>query len=220
MISDLFSSLDCIQAGKLSTFIWLTPIILSSIFAISNTWSQRHAKAILNMISTNGDTRQKALAGFPLILFSLIVYLLFLNYVGLIPFAYGPTSNIWISASLAVVFWSSLIFSGWSKFPVESAAHFAPSGAPGALAPLLIVIETASLLIRPITLSVRIIANIRAGHIVIGLIASTFASATLARLPFVFIAHIGYNIFEVFVCGIQAYVFTLLVKLYGEEHPV
>jgi ATP synthase subunit 6 len=153
------------------------------------------------------------------LLFALIVYLLVLNFSGLIPFVYGPTRNIWVSASLALTCWGLLILSGWTKFPIESAAHFAPSGAPNGFLPFLVVIETARIIIRPLTLTIRIIANIRAGHIIIGLIATTLAACRLIGFIIVLIIHIGYNIFEIFVCSIQAYVFSLLVKLYGEEHP-
>nr|YP_010574739.1 ATP synthase F0 subunit 6 [Carminodoris armata]UZI00309.1 ATP synthase F0 subunit 6 [Carminodoris armata] len=219
MMSDLFSALDCMQVGKLSFFMWATPILLASVFSISSSWGQSYMKTLLTMISTNSETRQKALPAFPLMLFALMLFLLSMNFLGLVPFVYGPTSNIWISASLAVVFWTTLILSGWTKFPVESAAHLAPAGAPGGFVPFLVVIETASILIRPLTLSIRIIANISAGHIIMGLIATSLASCSLMSLGFVFSAHIVYNMFEVFVCTIQAYVFSLLVKLYGEEHP-
>nr|AUJ21232.1 ATP synthase F0 subunit 6 [Hypselodoris bullocki] len=174
---------------------------------------------ILMLISINSETRQKMLPGFTLMLYTLMLYLLFMNFVGLVPFVYGPTSNIWVSASMALVFWGLLISSGWVKFPMESAAHFAPAGAPSSFVPFLVVIETASILIRPLTLTIRIIANISAGHIIMGLIATSLVASSLASLGFVFMAHIGYNLFEVFVCTIQAYVFSLLVKLYGEEHP-
>nr|YP_009987765.1 ATP synthase F0 subunit 6 [Phyllidiopsis krempfi]QNL17302.1 ATP synthase F0 subunit 6 [Phyllidiopsis krempfi] len=219
MLSDLFSSLDCMQAGKLSVLMWTLPIMMASLFSISSSWSQSYKKVFLTMISTNSETRQKALLGFPLMLFTLMSILLAMNFLGLIPFVYGPTSNIWISASLAVVFWSLLIFSGWMKFPKESAAHFAPAGAPSAFIPFLVVIETVSILIRPLTLTIRIIANISAGHIIMGLIATSFTTCTLLTLGPIISVHIGYNMFEVFVCSVQAYVFSLLIKLYGEEHP-
>nr|YP_004222209.1 ATP synthase F0 subunit 6 [Chromodoris magnifica]ABK92237.1 ATP synthase F0 subunit 6 [Chromodoris magnifica] len=219
MMSDLFSSLDCMQAGSFSVLMWMIPIFFSSMFIVTNSWTHSYSKTLLSVISTNSETRQKALPVFTLMLYALMMYLLLMNFLGLVPFVYGPTSNIWISASLALVFWSLLIFSGWMKFPVESAAHFAPAGAPGGFIPFLVVIETASILIRPLTLTIRIIANISAGHIIMGLIASSLASATIYTMGFIFVAHIGYNMFEVFVCTIQAYVFSLLVKLYGEEHP-
>nr|YP_009271544.1 ATP synthase F0 subunit 6 [Hypselodoris festiva]ANX10024.1 ATP synthase F0 subunit 6 [Hypselodoris festiva] len=220
MMTDLFSSLDCMQAGSFSIFMWITPISLAAVFVLSNTWGQNYTKTILALISINSETRQKMLPGFTLMLFTLMLYLLLMNFLGLVPFVYGPTSNIWVSMSLALVFWSLLIFSGWMKFPMESAAHFAPAGAPSSFVPFLVIIETASILIRPLTLTIRIIANISAGHIIMGLIATSLASSTGFTIGLVFLAHIGYNMFEVFVCSIQAYVFSLLVKLYGEEHPV
>nr|YP_010574765.1 ATP synthase F0 subunit 6 [Verconia nivalis]UZI00336.1 ATP synthase F0 subunit 6 [Verconia nivalis] len=219
MMTDLFSALDCMQSEKFSIFSWITPILLASVFTITNSWNQTYTKTILAFISINSETRQKALPALTLMLYCLMMYLLFMNFVGLVPFVYGPTSNIWISASLALVFWSLLIFSGWAKFPVESAAHFAPAGAPSGFIPFLVVIETASIIIRPLTLTIRIIANISAGHIIMGLIATSLAASTVFNFLLIFSAHIGYNMFEVFVCSIQAYVFSLLVKLYGEEHP-
>ena len=109
--------------------------------------------------------------------------------------------------------------SGWASYPKESAAHLAPAGAPAGLIPVLILIETISLLIRPITLTVRLIANISAGHIVISLIANCLVRSSLTVIIPVFFIYTGYNIFEVFVCFIQAYIFSLLIKLYAEEHP-
>nr|AOQ30896.1 ATP synthase F0 subunit 6 [Pleurobranchaea sp. TY-2016] len=152
-------------------------------------------------------------------MFGLMGFILFMNLLGLIPFVYAATSSIWVAASLALVFWSLLIISGWTKFPIESAAHLAPSGAPAALVPLLIVIETVSICIRPITLMVRLIANISAGHIIMGLIANALAVTAIKISIVAFPVHVGYSMFELFVSFIQAYVFALLVKLYSEEHP-
>jgi F-type H+-transporting ATPase subunit a len=96
----------------------------------------------------------------------------------------------------------------------------APSGAPGALMPFLILIETISILIRPITLTVRLVANISAGHIILALLANVLSSslgifswsACVAIIIF-------YYLFEIFVSFIQAYIFTLLIRLYITEHP-
>nr|NP_702983.1 ATP synthase F0 subunit 6 [Tyrannodoris europaea]AAL91058.1 ATP synthase F0 subunit 6 [Tyrannodoris europaea] len=219
MMSDLFSALDCMQAGSFSTLMWLTPIVMACLFSVTSSWGQSYTKTALTLISTNGETRQKSLPGLPLMLFSLMLFLLSMNFLGLVPFVYGPTSNLWVSGSLALVFWSSLIISGWVKFPVESAAHIVPGGSPVGLVPLLVLIETGSIFIRPLTLTIRIIANISTGHIIMGLIANVLVSSSLLGTGIAFVAHLGYNTFEVFVCTIQAYVFTLLVKLYAEEHP-
>merc|ERR1711893_531541 len=87
------------------------------------------------------------------------------------------------------------------------------------LIPFLVLVETVRIIIRPLTLTVRLIANIRAGHIVMSLIANCLVRASISALIPVFLINVGYTLFEVFVCFIQAYIFTLLVKLYAEEHP-
>jgi ATP synthase subunit 6 len=142
-----------------------------------------------------------------------------MNLIGLTPFTYGGTSSLWTARSLALVLWFSLLLSGWVKFPKESAAHLAPAGAPGALIPFLVLVETIRILIRPLTLTVRLIANIRAGHIVISLISNCLRSVGIITIIPLLAVNVGYTLFEVFVCFIQAYIFSLLVKLYSEEHP-
>nr|YP_009040292.1 ATP synthase F0 subunit 8 [Aplysia kurodai]AGT53693.1 ATP synthase F0 subunit 6 [Aplysia kurodai] len=219
MMSDLFSSLDCGQLGSLSLFLWFSPITVASMFFVSSTWTVHPAGMLMLMIALNSDTRAKALLPMPLFLFSLMFYLVTLNLIGLVPFVYGVTSNLWVAASLALVLWGLLLVSGAVIDPVSSAAHLTPAGAPPALIPFLILVETISILIRPLTLTVRLIANISAGHIVMSLIANCLVSLTSAALVSMFLLNVGYTLFEVFVCVIQAYIFTLLVKLYAEEHP-
>nr|YP_010032941.1 ATP synthase F0 subunit 6 [Protaeolidiella atra]QOW38675.1 ATP synthase F0 subunit 6 [Protaeolidiella atra] len=219
MFADLFSALDCMQVGWMSNFMWIIPLMIAGLFTTSYTWGQSKTKAFLSLMSTNSETQQKSLPGIPLLIFSLMGFILSSNLLGLIPFVYGTTTNIWIVMSLAFVFWGLMVVSGWIKFPKESAAHLAPAGAPAALVPLLVLIETVSVCIRPLTLTVRLIANISAGHIIMGLVANALTVTALHITALTFIVHVGYNIFEVFVCFIQAYIFSLLVKLYSEEHP-
>nr|YP_010836951.1 ATP synthase F0 subunit 6 [Dendronotus frondosus]WGC92344.1 ATP synthase F0 subunit 6 [Dendronotus frondosus] len=219
MCTDLFSALDCMQIGWMSTFLWTTPILTSGIFISSNSWGQSNSKIFLSILSTSSETNHKSLPGLPLFVFGLMGFLLLNNLLGLVPFVYGVTSNIWMAASLALIFWTLIVLSGWAKFPVESAAHLAPAGAPAALVPLLVLIETISLLIRPLTLTLRLVANISAGHIIMGLIANVLTITAIHTTALALFVHVGYNMFEVFVCFIQAYVFSLLIKLYCEEHP-
>ncbi|YP_003695.1 ATP synthase F0 subunit 6 (mitochondrion) [Aplysia californica] len=219
MMSDLFSSLDCGQLGSISFLLWLTPIMVASMFFVSSSWKAQPSGILMLLIATNSETRAKALLPLPLFLFSLMFFLVMMNLIGLVPFVYGVTSNLWITSSLAVVMWGLLILSGWTMSPVASAAHLAPAGAPAALVPFLVLVETISIMIRPLTLTVRLIANISAGHIVMSLIANCLVSASTTALVSMFVLNVGYTLFEVFVCLIQAYIFTLLVKLYAEEHP-
>merc|ERR1711872_483647 len=113
--------------------------------------------------------------------------------------------------------------SGWVLNPAYAAAHLLPTGAPNSLGPALILIETIRIFLRPITLSVRLAANISAGHLILGLIrsylsAGLFTYSSLTKLIVIFI-EAGYFLFEVGICLIQAYVFCLLLSLYSDEHP-
>lgn len=119
---------------------------------------------------------------------------------------------------MALVFWGLLLSSGATFNYSATLAHLTPAGAPGALAPFLVLIERLRIIIRPLTLTVRLIANISAGHIVLALIANSMTAASGFNLVSLFFLNIGYSMFEIFVCVIQAYIFSLLLKLYGEEH--
>lgn len=214
MITDLFSALD--GCARLPS--WITPIIFVALYFLNRTWLTNSFKIFLVVLSSFSGGKGP-LAPLPLILFSLIFFLVTGNLVGLTPFVYGPTSSLWFACSLAITLWGIILISGWIHSPKHSAAHLAPRGAPGALIPFLVLVETVSILIRPLTLTVRLVANISAGHIVLSLIANCLSGIRIAMGRLVFLVRVGYNLFEVFVCFIQAYIFTLLLGLYAEEHP-
>nr|YP_009253510.1 ATP synthase F0 subunit 6 [Achatinella mustelina]ANC62885.1 ATP synthase F0 subunit 6 [Achatinella mustelina] len=155
-----------------------------------------------------------------LIISSIFMLILFNNFMGMLPFVFSTTSSLWVSGSLSILLWSMLIISGLFFSLRKSLAHLAPTGSPLILLPLLILIETVSILIRPLTLTVRLVANISAGHIILTLI-STVLSSSLNMMYFMLtiIIMFFYSLFEFFVCFIQAYIFTLLLSLYLQEHP-
>jgi F-type H+-transporting ATPase subunit a len=93
-------------------------------------------------------------------------------------------------------------------------AHIVPSGAPNTLIPILVLIELIRNIIRPITLSVRLSANIIAGHLLISLLGET---SSLASLPLTFTMIIMLLVLEIAVALIQAYVFTILISIYSSE---
>lgn len=98
-------------------------------------------------------------------------------------------------------------------------SHLQPIGSPALLNPFLCIIELVRLLVRPITLSVRLTANLSTGHILMALLGVGFVgSGGLGRLVILFVG-IFYFMFEMGVCFIQAYIFTLLPTLYADEHP-
>nr|QOJ45093.1 ATP synthase F0 subunit 6 [Allobates sp. Neblina] len=162
-------------------------------------------------------------AGFKwaLILTSLMTFLLGINLLGLLPYTFTPTTQLSMNLGLAIPFWLGTVLIGFRNQPTASLGHFLPEGTPAPLIPVLIIIETISLFIRPIALGVRLTANLTAGHLLIQLI-STATLALLFSSPIVssltFITLLLLTILEVAVAMIQAYVFVLLLSLYLQEN--
>nr|AAT72178.1 ATP synthase F0 subunit 6 [Pelecanus occidentalis]AYG51238.1 ATP synthase subunit 6 [Pelecanus occidentalis] len=156
-----------------------------------------------------------------LILTSLMMLLLMINLLGLLPYTFTPTTQLSMNMALAFPLWLATMLTGLRNQPSISLGHLLPEGTPTPLIPALIMIETASLLIRPLALGVRLTANLTAGHLLIQLI-STATTTLLPIIPAVSIltASILFllTILEVAVAMIQAYVFVLLLSLYLQEN--
>ena len=117
-----------------------------------------------------GAAGEQGMKFFPLV-FSLFMFILFTNLVGLIPYTFSVTSQIIVTASLALLVFFTVIIHGFWQHGLHFLKLFAPSGTPIAILPLIIVIELLSFLARPISHSVRLFANILAGHITLQLVA-------------------------------------------------
>nr|YP_010835049.1 ATP synthase F0 subunit 6 [Euglandina singleyana]WFQ82724.1 ATP synthase F0 subunit 6 [Euglandina singleyana] len=215
MYCDLFSSLD----GANTWHIWGVSFGLLALMMKNITWNTSVNTHFFNYISNMWKT--SSYRPFHLFLYSIFMLILMNNFIGLSPLTYGMTSNLFMVSVFSLSLWLMLILSGIMNNPKKSCAHLAPSGAPMVLMPFLILIETVSILIRPLTLTVRLIANISAGHIVMGLMAIALSSlvGSWLSMSLLMILMIFYMLFEFFVSCIQAYIFTLLVNLYGTEHP-
>nr|YP_006883777.1 ATP synthase F0 subunit 6 [Oreopsar bolivianus]AFS65730.1 ATP synthase F0 subunit 6 [Oreopsar bolivianus] len=156
-----------------------------------------------------------------LILTSLMIFLLLINLLGLLPYTFTPTTQLSMNLALAFPLWLATLLTGLRNQPSASLAHLLPEGTPTPLIPALILIETTSLLIRPLALGVRLTANLTAGHLLIQLI-STATTALFSTMPVVslmtFVVLFLLTILEVAVAMIQAYVFVLLLSLYLQEN--
>nr|UCU57848.1 ATP synthase F0 subunit 6 [Dibamus bourreti]BAX39034.1 ATPase subunit 6 [Dibamus bogadeki] len=155
------------------------------------------------------------------ILLSLMMMLLMLNMLGLLPYTFTPTTQLSMNMALAAPMWLATVLTGLRNQPTVSLGHLLPEGTPTPLIPILIIIETISLFIRPIALGVRLTANLTAGHLLIQLIATAafVLSSTMpitASLTFVILLLL--TGLEIAVAMIQAYVFTLLLSLYLQEN--
>nr|QWS06018.1 ATP synthase F0 subunit 6 [Aerodramus maximus] len=156
-----------------------------------------------------------------LILTSLMALLLMINLLGLLPYTFTPTTQLSMNMALAFPLWLATLLTGLRNQPSASLGHLLPEGTPTPLIPALILIETTSLLIRPLALGVRLTANLTAGHLLIQLI-STATTALLSIMPAISILTtlilLLLTILEVAVAMIQAYVFVLLLSLYLQEN--
>nr|YP_010578032.1 ATP synthase F0 subunit 6 [Pyrrhura orcesi]UZP15422.1 ATP synthase F0 subunit 6 [Pyrrhura orcesi] len=156
-----------------------------------------------------------------IILTSLMLMLLTINLLGLLPYTFTPTTQLSMNMALAFPLWLATLLTGLRNQPTASLGHLLPEGTPTPLIPALIMIETISLLIRPLALGVRLTANLTAGHLLIQLI-STAAITLLPIMPTVSILTAAVllllTILEVAVAMIQAYVFVLLLSLYLQEN--
>nr|YP_004734430.1 ATP synthase F0 subunit 6 [Pygocentrus nattereri]BAK42243.1 ATPase subunit 6 [Pygocentrus nattereri] len=156
-----------------------------------------------------------------LIFTSLMIFLLSLNLLGLLPYTFTPTTQLSLNMGLAVPFWLATVIIGMRNQPTAALGHLLPEGTPAPLIPVLIVIETISLFIRPLALGVRLTANLTAGHLLIQLIATAaFVLLPMMTTVAILTATVLFllTLLEIAVAMIQAYVFVLLLSLYLQEN--
>lgn len=154
---------------------------------------------------------------FPFI-FTMFWFILMGNVLGLIPYSFTYTSHIIVTFSLAIVAFVMANIAGFKKHGLGMFHLLLPKGIPIFLAPLMVVIELISYLARPFSLSIRLFANMMAGHLILKLFASFSAMllntsfAALGIIPL--ILNVGVTGLEFLVAVLQTYVFTLLTCLY------
>lgn len=163
---------------------------------------------------------------FPMV-FSLFMFILTANLLGMVPYFFTVTSQIIVTFALALFVIGTVVGYGFYKHGFGFLQVFVPSGVPGVLLPLVVTIEIISFLSRPISLSVRLFANMLAGHITLkvfaGFVASLGALGALgiggAILPL--IMTVALTGLEFLVAFLQAYVFAVLTCMYLNDavHP-
>nr|YP_009332117.1 ATP synthase F0 subunit 6 [Californiconus californicus]APH08607.1 ATP synthase F0 subunit 6 [Californiconus californicus] len=230
MLVDIFSSFDDNNQVFMSLYVlmWLFSLITIVLFSSSFWLSFPRWNSIINLFKDTASSQVfrsfgMSMGGFMNVVTGLFLFLILMNLSGLIPYVFSPTSHLAISLSLGLPLWLTLIVSGVIFNPSSVVAGLLPMGAPAPLNPFLVLIETVSIMVRPITLSVRLTANMSAGHIVLTLIGnylttSLFVSSVFSMLLLLSI-QVLYTIFEFGIGVIQAYIFCLLITLYSDEHP-
>ena len=151
-------------------------------------------------------------AYFPFV-FSLFMFILFANTIGLIPYSFTVTSHIIVTFALAAVVFLGVTVIAIAKHRMKFLRYFLPAGTPLYMAPLLIPIEILSYLARPVTLSLRLFANMMAGHTMLKVFAGFVIALGLAGV-FPMAVLVAIYLLELIVAVLQAFVFTILTCLY------
>ena len=166
---------------------------------------------IAKMISDTAGS--KAIPYFPFI-FSLFVFVLLCNMVGMLPYSFTVTSHIIVTLIMALFIFFAVTIIGFLKHGFKYLSIFVPSGVPVVLLPLITVIEIISYLSRPVSLSVRLFANMMAGHTMLKVFGGFVISLGLLGgwLPLSF--SVALTGLEILVAFLQAYVFAILTCIY------
>ena len=176
---------------------------------------QSAAESIYEFIEnmTKEVLHENARTYFPFVL-TLFTFILFCNVLGLIPYSFTVTSHIIVTLALALVVFIGATIIGFIRNGFGYLKLFVPSGVPVLLLPLVVVIEIVSYFIRPMSLSIRLFANMMAGHMMLKVMAGfvVMLGVTAGWLPLA--AMVGLMGLELLVAALQAYVFALLTCMY------
>lgn len=155
------------------------------------------------------------------ILFLIFFFVLLSNLIGLFPLSFTLTSHIFVTFFLAFSLNFGMVILGFYKFKLKFLLIFVPKGAPAALLPLIVVIEIISYLLRTFSLSVRLFANMMAGHTLLHILSSFVLQlqlggfALFSILPYIITLMV--MVLELAIALIQSYVFVILVSIYLKD---
>lgn len=179
---------------------------------------------VANMVRSSAGT--EGMKFFPFV-FSLFMFVLVANMFGMFPFFFTVTSHIIVTFALALLVFAVVIIYGFWKNGPKFLKLFVPAGVPAYVLPIVVPIEVVSFLSRPISLSVRLFANVLAGHITLKVFAGFIV--TLGSLGFLgvfgailpLIMTVAITALEFLVAALQAYVFAVLTSMYINDaiHP-
>jgi len=222
MITSLFSSFEPTSGLINLPLNWISTILgflfIPYLFWISpSRWSLLWAK--INLILHNEfqnilGQNQKINT---IIFISLFSIILFNNRLGLLPYVFTSSRHLAISLALSLPLWFTFIIYGWFNHTQHIFAHLVPPGTPPILIPFIVLIETIRNVIRPITLAVRLTANIIAGHLLLTLLGGVGPSLGVYIVTLLLLVQIILLLLETAVAVIQSYVFALLRTLFSRE---
>ena len=221
-MTNLFSSFDPRRGWGGLSLNWASlcgPLLLSARF-----WARKRRVHVSQRKTARVISREVKLVNpsatspsLPLFLAALFIIIVVNNFLGLFPYVFTATRHLSVTAPLALSLWVGYTFLAAAANPSRFLAHLVPIGTPMPLVPFMVLIEIISSVIRPLTLSVRLAANIIAGHL---LLVLTRVGMPTIRSSLLLVALRGLTllvVLEVAVSWIQGYVFTRLSSLYIRE---
>lgn len=167
-------------------------------------------KEIINLIRN----RKKIFSSNIIVIIFMLIIIL--NIIALMPFNFTVTAHLSVSLSISLSIWISIIIWGWLNSFKKIISHMTPIGTPNRLISFIVIIEIIRNIIRPITLSIRLSANIVAGHLLISLL-SNFSNIRVINTQLTLIFILSLTVLEIIVAIVQAYVLRTLLTLYHNE---
>nr|QAY82020.1 ATP synthase F0 subunit 6 [Omophoita sp. REN-2018] len=222
MMMNLFSSFDPtsnynLSLNWMSTLMsiivipmsfWIFPSRVYMLWFKILTILHKEFKILIGPLKSQGST---------LIFISLFSLILFNNFMGLFPYIFTSTSHMSMTIALALPLWFTFLLFGWLNNTIHMLAHLVPQGTPPILMPFMVCIESISNLIRPMTLAIRLSANMIAGHLLLTLLGNTGPYMSMLTLNILIFTQILLLTLELAVSIIQSYVFAILSTLYSSE---
>nr|QIT06474.1 ATP synthase F0 subunit 6 [Novacerus sp. FZ-2019] len=222
MMTNLFSIFDPLSMMNLplnwmSSLIFM--LIIPTMFWIWPPRGNLIFKKTLNLLHSEMKTLlgKDSFQGSTLFFLSIFLFILINNFLGLFPYIFTSTSHMVVTLSMATPIWVTLMLFGWINQTKFMFAHLVPMGTPNLLMPFMVMIETVSNVIRPLTLAVRLSANMIAGHLIMTLLGNQTSYSSGMILTILIFIQILLIILEMAVASIQSYVFTVLASLYSSE---
>nr|QVT11034.1 ATP synthase F0 subunit 6 [Muscidifurax sinesensilla] len=222
MILNLFSIFDPSTSNNFS-MNWISMLFIMMFMPhlfwfIPSRWNIFYFNLLKYLIKEFNMLMMKKMNIMNMLMFmSLFLMIMLNNFIGLFPYIFTSTSHMSMSMSFSLTLWFSMMLFGWINYTNHMFTHLVPQGTPTLLMSFMVLIETISNLIRPITLAVRLSANMIAGHLLMTLISSTGSKLTMLILLMMLLSQMILIILELSVSIIQAYVFTVLSMLYSVE---
>nr|YP_009471698.1 ATP synthase F0 subunit 6 [Altiverruca navicula]AVI15455.1 ATP synthase F0 subunit 6 [Altiverruca navicula] len=220
MMTNLFSSFDPMASLVSIQINWISTFLVTTIF-FPMFWIFC-SKANLMFSELTSYVTKEFIPLFKsyknIIMFNvLFMFILINNLLGLMPYIFTSTAHIAVTLSMAMTLWLLFMIYGWVNNTNNMFTHLVPLGTPIILMPFMVLIESISNIIRPITLSVRLAANLTAGHLLLILMGESMVNSNFMIIISVSIAQFALITLETAVAVIQSYVFATLSTLYASE---